>query len=492
MSALANVVHEHLGILLNKESQRSDWSRRNLSDKQISYALKDTGVLLELVDVLIGKLSRLGMDSILDLESRAFTATVDMSLNGFPADKGTAIAMSEKYLAESEAALAEVHALLPPGPSEDGREWTFTGDAHVREILTKLGADLRTSDYPKTAKTGEPSTSRDALATIKGPKAARRWAQAYLGWKALDKLYRDFAKQYVSLIREDGSIKGSFDTVSTGRLSCRRPNLQQVPKRGETQSELGMRLRSIFRPREGEAFICADFSQVELLLAGTIAARETGQHGHMLEVFKRGEIDIHTATAASLTGKDPGEITKSERGLAKATNFGLIYGAKADTLRKHARNNYQIEMTLKEAETYRTAFFERYPELASWHRLVEAECRRGIETSTTPMGRLRKLPVWMNSGDPAHMAGKNAPIQGCAADSIKLTMARLFEDRASCSGNPRLNASVHDEVVLSVEAEHAERVVEWVRSHMADAEREAVKDPDSPIVVDVEARDSWA
>ena len=159
---------------------------------------------------------------------------------------------------------------------------------------------------------------------------------------------------------------------------------------------------------------------------------------------------------------------------------------------EYALNSYGVDMSLDEAEAHRKAFFERYPELAAWHRLVEAECNRGVEISTTPMGRRRKLPVWINSGDPAHTAAKNSPVQGAGADAIKLTMARLFEDRKGCPGGPRLNASVHDEVILSVEAENAEEAAEWVRSHMAAAEREAVGDPESPIVIDVEVKDSWA
>jgi DNA polymerase I len=185
-------------------------------------------------------------------------------------------------------------------------------------------------------------------------------------------------------------------------------------------------------------------------------------------------------------------VTKAERSLAKAVNFGLVYGTKAPTLMEYAKSNYGVDMSLKQAEAYRKAFFERYPELAAWHKLVEAECKRGVDTSSTPMGRARKLPVWMNSGDPAHTAAKNSPVQGAGANAIKLTMAKLFEDRKNGPGNPRLNASVHDEVVLRVEAEHAEEAVEWVRRHMAAAEREAVGDPDSPIVVDVEPKDSWA
>ena len=489
MTALAHVAHKHLGISMDKGSQKSDWSRPRLSEDQIRYALADTFILLELVDALVEKLGEVGMGDIVDLEARTFTALVDMSLNGFPADKAVALAMAKKYKTEADAAFGVVKGLLPAKPEG---AWNLNADAQVREILTILGANLNRQAYPKTENTKKPSTAASALRTIKKPAAARRFVETLLGYQALAKLSRDFAGQYADLIREDGTIKGSFDTVSTGRLSCRKPNLQQVPKRGELQNEEGMRIRSVFRPQADEKFVVADFSQVELLIAGTVAARETGKRGHMLEVFQKGEVDIHTATAASLIGKAPGEVTKPERTLAKAVNFGLIYGAKAATLMEYAQNSYGVEMSLKEAEAHRKAFFERYPELAAWHRLVEAECNRGVEISTTPMGRRRKLPVWINSGDPAHTAAKNSPVQGAGADAIKLTMARLFEDRKGCPGGPRLNASVHDEVVLSVGAENAEEAAEWVRSHMAAAEREAVGDPESPIVIDVEVKDSWA
>jgi DNA polymerase I-like protein with 3'-5' exonuclease and polymerase domains len=491
MSSLAYVAHKYLGTKLDKESQKSDWSRRRLSAKQIKYALADTAILPELADTLVEKLGEVGMSAVVDLEARAFTALVDMSLNGFPADRDVALEMAEKYRIETEAAFAEVLEITPPAPSEVGASWNFNSDAHLRTILRTLGANIDKKTYKKTAKEGEPSMAGDVLKTIKKPEVAARWVEAYLRCKSLDKHHRDFASQYAALIREDGTIKGSFDTVSTGRLSCRKPNLQQVPKRNELQNTEGMRIRNIFRPRPGDKFVVADFSQVELLIAGTIAARETDMRGRMLEVFQS-EGDIHRTTAASMMGKEPADVNKAERDTAKAVNFGLVYGASAETLQEYAKNKYGVDMSLKEAEKYRQAFFERYPELEAWHRKVEAQCKRGVESSKTPLGRRRKLPKWINNGDIAHTAAKNSPVQGAGADAIKLTMARLFEDRKNGPGNPRLNASVHDEVVLSVEAEHAEEAVEWVRSHMAAAEREAVGDPESPIVVDVGAKDNWA
>ena len=493
MTSLAQVAHKYLGRMMDKGAQKSDWSRAILSKEQVRYALEDTSVLLELVEVLTSKLHDLGMGQVAKLEARAFPAMVDMSLNGFPASREIAQEMAERYRVESEAALREVHDHLPQETAPDGKPWNWNADAHIRAVLRLLGANLDKKAYPKTEKTGDPSTSADALRTIKKPEKARQWVDAYLKYGTLRKQYNDFARQYASLIRPDGTIKGSFDTVSTGRLSCRKPNLQQVPSRGERQSEGDMRIRDIFRPKVGEKFIVADFSQVELLIAGTIAARETGERGHMLEVFQKGDIDVHTATAATMMGELPSKVTKGERTLAKAVNFGLVYGAQAETLLEYARNNYGIvDMTLVDAQEYRRAFFERYPELAAWHRLVEARCDRGEQYSKTPMGRLRKLPKWMSSGAIAHTTAKNSPVQGAGADAIKLTMAKIFEGRRECPGNPRLNASVHDEVVLSVAEEHAEEAAEWVRKHMADAEREAVVDPESPIVIDVEIKDSWA
>src|SRR5215211_3076571 len=216
------------------------------------------------------------MKQVAKLEARAFPAMVDMSLNGFPASPEIAQEMAERYRVESEAALREVHDHLPQETAPDGKPWNWNADAHIRAVLRLLGANLDKKAYPK-------------------PEKARQWVDAYLKYGTLRKQYNDFARQYASLIRPDGTIKGSFDSVSTGRLSCRKPNLQQVPSRGKRQSEGDMRIRDIFRPKVGEKFIVADFSQVELLIAGTIAARETGERGHMLEVFQKGGIDVHTA-----------------------------------------------------------------------------------------------------------------------------------------------------------------------------------------------------
>ncbi len=492
MSALNVVAKKYLGVSLDKSNQASDWSVPDLAAEQVSYALMDTKVLLDLSATLTRKLEALGMGAVADLESRAFAAQIDMQLNGFPADVETAKEMAERYRMEGEEALKEVHALLPQETAPEGVAWNWNRPEDIRAALRLLGAtQIDHASYPKTEKTGEPSTCAAALATIEQPEPAAGWVAAYLKYLGIHKRYRDFASKYAGLIKE-GRIRGRFATISTGRLNCQKPNLQQVPKRGHLQTLEGMRIRDIFRPKEGDVFVVADFAQVELLLAATIAQRATGMEGHMLRVFEDARVDIHTETAASMLKKPVEDVVKEERTLAKAVNFGLIYGAEAETLLEYARNNYGVkDMSLADARRYRTAFFERYPELAQWHRIVERGCNLGDGFSVTPLGRRRKLPKWASSKAIASTTAKNSPVQGAGADAIKLTLARLFEDRHNCPGNPRLNCCIHDEVVLSVAEEHKDAAVLWVKEHMAAAEREAVGDPKSPIVIDVEAKHSW-
>ncbi len=483
MTALAALVEKYLGVDLDKANQSGDWSLPELSPNMVRYALEDSRVLLDLSKALTEALEALGAGDVLELESRALPAIVDMERNGFPASLEVARGMAKKYAVEAKAALDRLAELTPGKEAPDGREWRWTVPEHVRAALRTLGANL--DELPKT-KSGDPSTAKGALNKITGPPEAVEWVETYLSYTALQKQENDFVNTYAFLII-GGVIRGSYTkTVATGRLSCRKPNLQQVPSRGELQTKDGMRVRSIFRAPEGQTFIVADFAQVELLLAATIAGEE-----EMLNIFRDGG-DIHRETAAWVLSKPKSEVTKPERTLAKALNFGLIYGCSAERLLESAVNGYGVEdLTLKKAKKYRRAFFEKYPALKRWHDKVEADCSRSVEHTSTPLGRRRKLPYWKDSATPAHTVAKNAPVQGAGADAIKLTLAKLFEDRHNCPGNPRLRCSVHDEVVLTVEEEHKDAAIAWVAKHMADAEREVVGDPDSPISVDVEARESW-
>jgi len=501
MASLVYVVHKYLpDVKLDKEQQLSDWSSPELTGEQVSYALKDAEVLIPLADVLVEKLEDIGMGAIVDVESRALPAKVWMERNGLPLDVARAREMGERYAREAEGALEEMAELLPSTvDTMDGKvPWSWTNPNHIRATLEVLDVNLAT--LPKTGKSKEPSTARDALLNIKKPTAAVQWVAAYLKWKDLVKRSHDFIEKYVELARADGTVAGGYENISTGRYNCTKPNLQQVPKRGTLQTLEGMRIRDIFRAREGEMFVVADFEQVELLLAATIAERESKIPSKMLEVFRSGgpEWDIHRATAAAVLSKAVEDVSKDERSLAKAINFGLIYGCSPSTLLETATTTYGVAgMMLADAKRYRATFFKKYPEFRAWHKKVSTACDRGRGYATTPLGRRRKLPKWASkperSGGVAFTAAVNHPVQGAGADAMKLTLAKIFERRETAPGAPdvKMVATVHDEVILSCPEEAAEELRGWAAEIMAEAEREAVLDPESPIAVDVTVCKSW-
>ena len=249
--------------------------------------------------------------------------------------------MAERYRVESEAALREVHDHLPQETAPDGKPWNWNADAHIRAVLC-LCANLDKKAYPKTEKTGDPSTSADALRTIKKPEKARQWGGAYL--------------KYGTLRSNNDCLAGSSlkrPTAHQGLLRhLRTGHFLSASRTSSSAQRANARARRHADPRHfaqgWEKFIVADFSQVELLIAGTIA-RRPGSAGTCWKSSRR-VVCVHTATAATMMGGSlQGHL--GQRTLAKAVNFGLVYGAKAETLLEYARNNYGIvDMTLEDAQ----------------------------------------------------------------------------------------------------------------------------------------------
>jgi DNA polymerase-1 len=244
-----------------------------------------------------------------------------------------------------------------------------------------------------------------------------------------------------------------------GRMSCSKPNLQQVPR--------GKAYRCCVRAPEGRVLVKADYSQIEL----RIAAKVTGDRA-MLDAYHRGE-DIHTATARSILGIE--EVTKEHRQLAKACGFGLIYGMSAGGLQSYARNGYGVEMTAEEAGRYRESFFDTYAGLRAWHNRVKRE--RAAE-SRTLAGRRRlfddKTPDTFRF---------NSPVQGTGADGLKLALALLWERRGRCPGAfPVL--VVHDEIVVECDRDQADAVASWLKQAMLDGMAPLV----APVPVEVEVK----
>ncbi len=248
-------------------------------------------------------------------------------------------------------------------------------------------------------------------------------------------------------------------------MACDHPNLQNIPRSGP--------LRSYIRAPEGRLFVIADYSQIELRIASKVSGDK-----EMLSAYTEGR-DLHTLTAQNLTGRE--DISKDDRKLAKAVNFGLLYGMGAKGLQSYALRSYGVEMSLEEATLYRKRFFETYPGLRAWHERERRSWYHGETESRTLTGR-RRMDV-MRLTDRL-----NAPVQGTGADGLKLALAFLWERRDECPGAVPVLVC-HDEVVAECDADKAEEGKEWLEKLMIEGMEAALNGTDEVYVpVEVEAR----
>jgi DNA polymerase I len=245
---------------------------------------------------------------------------------------------------------------------------------------------------------------------------------------------------------------------------------QNIPRSGT--------LRSHIRAPEGRVLVIADYSQIEL----RIAAKVSGDT-EMLSAYAEGR-DLHTLTARNLTGRD--EITEDERKLAKAVNFGLLYGMGAKGLKSYALRSYGIKMSLEEATLYRRRYFKTYPGLKRWHeRERQAWLRGGTETRTLT-GRRRMHIERLTDR-------LNAPVQGTAADGLKLALALQWECRDECPGAMPVLVC-HDEVVVECDGERAAAAKAWLEKAMIegmDAVVNGTLEVQIPIEVEARIARSW-
>jgi DNA polymerase-1 len=258
--------------------------------------------------------------------------------------------------------------------------------------------------------------------------------------------------------------------AATGRMACDHPNLQNIPRSGP--------LRSYIRASEGRVFVTADYSQIELRIAAKISGDT-----EMLNAYAQGR-DLHTLTAQSLTGRE--DVSKDERKLAKAVNFGLLYGMGTQGLQSYAQRNYGVEMSFEEAALYRRRFFETYPGLKRWHDDERRTWQRGDAETRTLTGR-RRLDV-------ERLTDRlNAPVQGAAADGLKLALALLWERRGECPrALPILDC--HDEVVVECDIEQAADVEAWLKKAMVegmDTVMNCTDEVDVPVEVEARMATSW-
>ena len=376
-----------------------------------------------------------------------------MEMAGILVDRGYLEDMSDTFRSELAELETEIHELA-------GETFNINSTLQLRRVLF---GKLQLPVVKKTPK-GAPSTDASVLAKLEDahPMVAR-----LLRYREIEKLRSTYVDGYLPLVGRDGRIHAHFNQTgaSTGRLSSDRPNLQNIPVRSET----GRMIRRAFVAPEGCLFIVADYSQIELRILAHLS-KDPG----LMEAFDAGE-DIHTATAARVFGFESDLVTPELRRRAKAINFGLLYGMEAFGLAD------RLKISRTEAREHMDTYFRQFPLVRDYMRSVVADARRTGYT-TTLFGRRRYLPELASDNARIRQMGErmalNAPVQGSAADVIKMAMIELaprLEEHPA-----KMLLQVHDELVLEARREAAEEVVGLVEEVM-----EGVGNLDVPLTVDI-------
>jgi DNA polymerase-1 len=438
-ASLEEVCQRYLGIELDKTEQKSDWSGE-LTDAQVAYAAKDAAVLLPLREKLGGLLAEADLLGVARIENRAMVALVWLEDSGFRFDLDRLDALAKKTQADVEAAEAALLELV-------GKKANWSSPKQVLEVFHDLGIEAG-------------GTAEEVVKGIDHPIGP-----LLLAYRKARKLAGMFGADYAKYVEPaTGRVHADFKQLGSraGRMSCKDPNLQQVPKAPE--------YRECFRAPAGRKLVKADYSQIELRIAAEISG-----DANLLEAYAAGE-DLHALTARKVLGAE--EVTKAHRQAAKAVNFGLIYGMGATKLRGYARNTYGVEMTEDEATNYRQAFFEAYPGLLAWHRSMPYD---PVDTRTLT-GRRRLQVVRFTEK-------LNSPVQGSGADGIKEALALLFERREQCPGAFPVNV-VHDEIVVECDEDQVEKAKAWLEAAMVDGMSTLLTKV--PVEVESVVSDSWA
>jgi DNA polymerase-1 len=294
-------------------------------------------------------------------------------------------------------------------------------------------------------------------------------------WREYSKLLNTYLGPLPALIGPDGRLHTTFNqaVAATGRLSTSNPNLQAIPIR----TDLGREIRSAFVADDGARLLSADYSQVELRILAHVSGEPK-----LRDAFERGE-DIHRATAAEVLGKDPAQLTKDERNVAKMVNFGIIYGISAFGLSEN------LEIPREEAQSYIDTYLARFPHVQDFiARTIEQAERDGYVT--TLLGRRRPVPEIRASNRQTRSLGErlavNSVMQGTAADVIKVAMVAIHARLREEGRGARLVLQVHDELLLEVPETEVSAVRELVREEMC---RAYPLDP--PLAVDIGVGDNW-
>lgn len=449
----------YLNENVSKKEQKSDWSKA-LTESQLNYAAKDAEVLLRLREVLVPRLVQAKLIEAAKLEFDCVYPVADMELNGIFLDLDKWRALNDqmessqkkaaeflsKHLTKTSVQMNLFEENISQGINLDSQQ-------QVIKALKQLGIEVS-------------NTSREELLPL-----AEKYpvVKALLEYRKSAKAVQSFTSSYEKYVNPlTGRIHSEYYQMgtSTGRFSCGNPNLQQIPR--------GKEFRECFTAEKGNKLIIADYSQIELRVAAEISKDST-----MIQAYREGK-DLHALTAALVSGKDIGMVTKLERQAAKAINFGLIYAMGSKGLQVYSKDNYGVNMTLEEAEVFRERFFKAYDGIERWHSSIR---KQNPKESRTLAGRRR---VWAENPGVTNLY--NTPVQGTAADITKKALVLLYENLIGTGC--KIIATVHDEILVEAPEEMAVKAAEILKLSMEEAGRAYLKLV--PVIAETMIGDSWA
>ena len=421
---------------------------RDLSPADIcDYAAEDADVTLRLYNVLKPRLKETGVDDLFyNIEMPLVPVLAEMEMNG--------VLLDTKALAETSRTLTDRMKQIEQNIYKlAGHEFNIASPKQVGEVLF---GEMKIVDKPKKTKTGQFVTSEEVLQQLRSKAPIVDDILAHRGLKKLLGTYVDALPKLINPRTEHIHTSFNQAVTATGRLSSSDPNLQNIPVRGED----GKEIRKCFIPEPGCLFFSADYSQIELRVMAHLSGDK-----NMIEAFREG-YDIHAATAARIYKEKIEDVSRDQRTKAKRANFGIIYGITVFGLAE------RLDISRDEAKQLIDGYFETFPEVQAYMEKAK-ELAREHGYAETFFHRRRYLPdITSHNATVRNFAERNAinaPIQGSAADIIKIAMVHIYERFRREGIKSKMILQVHDELNFSVLPEEKERVEKIVIEEMQNA-----------------------
>lgn len=463
----ADVASEYMGCtfpgreeLIGKKTIASQFDSNR--DNVIKLISMESFVAVNGYTKILPKIKEEYNDLYFDIEMPLLFTLYDMEKEGILLDEN----VLKDYGEELRGSIRELEATIY---EEAGEEFNINSPKQLGEIL--FSEDKLGLSGSKKMKSGY-STAADVLEKL-APE--HKIVEDILRYRALTKLHSTYIEGLLKEIADDNKIHCKFQqtVTATGRLSCTEPNLQNIPIR----TEEGRLIRKAFVPREGYVFVDADYSQVELRVLAHMSGDE-----ELIGAFVRGD-DIHTSTASKIFEVDASDVTPLQRRAAKAVNFGIVYGESSFGLSEN------LGISRKEAKKYIDDYFLAYPKMKEFlDSLVSEAKEKGY--STTLLGRTRPITELQSKNFNMRSFGErvamNTPIQGTAADIIKIAMINVDNRLKNSDMKSRLILQVHDELLIETAVEEEEKVYDILKEEMMNAITLSV-----PLEIDIHSGTTW-